>query len=252
MNMHNEGLSFEGLLPSVSGAIEPFINDVMERYEKSLHSIHLVGSALTPDYDEKRSDINTVFLLQDMDLKFVELIAPLGKKYKKKGVAAPLIMTPPYIRSSLDVFPVEFHDMKLIHKTLYGEDLLAGLEVDRKYLRLQCEREIKSKLIWLRQGYISSLGDRRLLTERLSASINGYIPLFRAIVFLLDSAPPLKRHDVITLLQEKTGIETGVFEKVLLLRRQAIRLHGDELKRLFEEYYLGTERINKIIDELPV
>ena len=40
---------------------------------------------------------------------------------------------------------MEFLNFKLVHHTLYGEDLLAGLEIDKKDLRLQCERELKGK-----------------------------------------------------------------------------------------------------------
>ena len=70
-------------------------------------------------------------------------------------------MTPEYIRTSLDVFPVEFLNFKLIHATVFGEDIFESLEINRMDLRRQCERELKVKLVSLRQGYISSLGDGR-------------------------------------------------------------------------------------------
>ncbi len=243
-------VDLEGLNPVVSSRIAPFIEEILQGYGE-LHSFHIVGSALTPDFDERRSDINSVVVLQRMDLGFVEFLAPLGKRYRKRGVAAPLIMTPEYIEGSLDVFPMEFFDFRLIHRTVLGDDILAGLDIRRDHLRLQCEREIKSKLIWLRQGYISSLGDRRLLTERLSDSIVGYIPLFRAVIHLLGKEPPVRRHDVVVDLQEMTGVETGIFERMLLLRRREITLSKDELTASFEQYYAATERIGRIIDELP-
>ncbi|MBE9528795.1 MAG: hypothetical protein IME99_06115, partial [Proteobacteria bacterium] len=115
-----------------------------------------------------------------------------------------------------------------------------------------CEREIKTKLIWLRQGYISSLGDKALISERLSDSIVGYMPLFRAVITLLGEEPPVLRHDVISALQRLTGIETGIFEKMLLLRRGELKLGKEELTASFEQYYKATERTAKIIDELSV
>ena len=237
----------------VTTKIRPFIEEVSgSAHEGNLHSFYIVGSSLTPDFDEKNSHINSVIVLRDMDLGFVEYLAPLGKKYKKKGVAAPLIMTPAYIASSLDVFPVEFHDFRLIHETIFGEDLFVGIEIDAAHLRFQCEREIKTKLIGLRQGYISTLGDKRLLSEGLSDSIPDYMPLFRAILTLLKKDAPIGRLDVIKSLEETTGIETGIFEKLLLLRRKQISLSKEELTRSFEEYYDATEKIAGIIDELTV
>ncbi len=234
----------------VSERIRPFLEEILSGYSDNIHSVHIVGSSLTEDFDHKTSDINTIFVLKAMDLKFVEFIAPLGKKYKKKGIAAPLIMTPEYITRSLDVFPVEFQDFNLIHETVYGEDILKEIEIKKSDLRHQCEREIKSKLIGLRQGYISSLGDRQILTDGFVSSIAGYMPLFRGIIFLTGNEPPVKKHDVITALSETTGVNTGIFFKILDIKKGKIKLSKKELDSIFEEYYTTTEKIGKIIDEL--
>ena len=169
----------------------PFLNEVLTGYREKIHSIHITGSALTADFDPKSSDINSVIVLKTMDLLFLGYLAPLGKKYGKKKVAAPLIMTPGYITTSLDVFPMEFFNIKLLHHTIFGEDLFDDLEINRSDLRHQCERELKVKLIGLRQGYLSSMGDRKILTDNFVNTISGYIPLFRGIILLLGKQPPL-------------------------------------------------------------
>ena len=156
------------------------IDELIAAHPGNLHSIHIVGSAVIPDYNENLSDINSVVVLNTMDLAFLQFLAPLGKKYGKKRIAAPLVMTPEYIRTSLDAFPVEFHDFKLIHKTVYGEDLFKSIELSRQYLRLQCEREIKVKLIGLRQGYLSSLGHREHYESVLVKTFTGSMALLRA------------------------------------------------------------------------
>jgi len=160
-------LTLNKLKPAAVDKIKAFLDEVMYNYGDKIHSIHITGTAITEDFDEKRSDVNSLFVIKEMDLKFLEVLAPLGKKYGKRKVAAPLIMTPEYINSSLDVFPVEFLNFKLIHATIFGEDILEGLALDRMDLRHQCERELKTKLIWLRQGYISSQGDRKMLKRVL-------------------------------------------------------------------------------------
>ncbi|WP_333652232.1 hypothetical protein [Dissulfurispira sp.] len=241
----------EKLNPIVSQRVSPFIDEILKGYgPEHIHSMHIVGSSITPDFDKKTSDINSVIVLNEMDMGFVKFIAPLGKKYSKKGIAAPLIMTPEYIQGSLDVFPIEFLDIKFIHKTVYGDDIFEGIGISNSHLRLQCEREIKTKLIGLRQGYISSLGDKNLLAGRLAQSIIGYMPLFRAIIYLLGKTPPVQKHDVVTALQDMTKVETAIFEKMLLLKRKKITLSRDELDTAFDHYYRATETIGKIIDEL--
>jgi hypothetical protein len=153
-------------------------------YYLDLKEFHIVGSSLTQDFNEKTSDINSIVVLKAMDLKFVEFIAPLGKKYRKKSVAAPLIMTQEYIAGSLDVFPIEFLDLKLIHETVFGEDILKDTEIKTSDLRQQCEQEIKTKLIGLRQGYVSSMGDKH--TYRTFCEFNYRVyAAFQRIIYLM-------------------------------------------------------------------
>jgi hypothetical protein len=242
-------INLERLSPGVAGKIEPFLREILEGHEGNIHSIHVVGSSLTPDYDEKTSDVNSIVVLKMMDLKFVEFLAPLGKRYKKKGIAAPLIMTPDYITGSLDVFPIEFLNFKLIHETVFGENILKDIEIDAADLRHQCEREIKSKLIGLRQGYISSMGDRKILTDGFVQSIAGYMPLFRGIIVLMKKDPPVRRGEVITALSDATGVTTGIFGKVLDIKKGKLKPDREELNTIFEDYYSATEKIGTLIDE---
>lgn len=230
--------------------IKPFLDEVLSRYKDKIHSIHISGSATNDDFDEKVSDVNSIIVLKEMDLQFLELLAPLGKKYSKHKVAAPLIMTPDYIRTSLDVFPLEFLNFKLIHSTVLGEDIFESIEIDRMDLRHQCERELKVKLIWLRQGYLSSMGDRKMLTDGFKNSITGYIPLFRGVISLLGKEPPISQGKVMTSLSEAANINTAVFSKILKARHIKGKLSIEELNTIFEDYYSATEKIGKIVDDI--
>jgi hypothetical protein len=185
-----------------------------------------------------------------MDLKFLELLAPLGKKYRKKSVAAPLIMTSEYITNSLDVFPLEFLNIKILHKTIYGEDLFQGLEINRSDLRLQCERELKVRMIGLRQGYISSAGDSKVLTNMFIDSFSGYIPLFRGLILILGKEPPLRNDDVLKILEEVSGINTSAFRLVSKQKKQKTRLAMEQLNTIFEDYYAAIEKLGDITDDI--
>jgi hypothetical protein len=232
--------------------VRPFFEEILSGYKDRIHSIHVTGSAITDDFNLKRSDVNSIFVLNEMDLKFLELLAPLGKKYGKHKVAAPLIMTPGYIKTSLDVFPVEFLNFRLIHETVYGEDIFKEIEISLNDLRHQCERELKSKLIWLRQGYISSQGDRKILTEGFVSSITGYIPLFRGIIHLLGKEPPVRQKDVVMSLSDATGVNTDVFAKVLSEKDEKVKHSIEELNTIFEDYYAATEELGRIVDEIKI
>ena len=117
-------------------------------------------------------------------------------------------------------------------------------------LRQQCEREIKSKLIGLRQAYISSVGDRRMLTERFVSSMAGFMPLFRGIILLMGKERPIREDHVLSELAASTGVNTAIFRRLQDMKKKKLTLSKDEMNTVFEQYYEETEKIGNIIDEL--
>ncbi len=241
-------MSAGNLDDKIMNVFKSFLDEVLAGYRQPLHSVYITGSALTADFDPGLSDINSVFVLKQMDLQFLSVLAPLGKKHGKKGIAAPLIMTPDYIKRSLDVFPIEFLNLKLLQHKVLGEDIFRDIEIKQTDLRYQCERELKVKLIGLRQAYIRSAGDRKVLSENIIASIPAYIPLFRAIIFLLGKEPPINNSEVLATLHELTKIDTGAFQAVLRHKKERSRLSLQELDSLFRDYYNATEKLGDITD----
>jgi hypothetical protein len=229
---------------------KPFQDEILNRYKDNIHSITITGSAVTEEFMPGKSDVNSVFVLREMDVNFLELLATLGKKYRKKRIAAPLIMTPEYIMNSLDVFPLEFLNIKLLHKTILGEDLFRNLEINRSNLRLQCERELKVRLIGLRQGYISCLGNSKMLMDMFIQSFSGYIPLFKGIILLLGKEPPVANPDVLTVLEEVSGINSSVFKTVLKQKKQKTKLMMEQLNTIFQDYYAAIEKLGDITDDI--
>jgi hypothetical protein len=239
-------LHLDGITSAAASRIRPFFIEILNRYAADIHSIYVTGSALTDDFSEKHSDVNSLIVLNEMTFDFLKFIAPLGRKFGSGGVSAPLLMTHDYIQESLDVFPMEFLDLKMIHKTVYGDDILKNIAVDKAYLRLQCEREIKTRLLGLRQGYISQLGDAGKIARILSRSITGCLPLFRAVVLLKGAEPPAGKTGAINSLSLATGVSGESFIKALSLKDGA----KTDVLSLFEEYYRNLESLSAIINAL--
>jgi hypothetical protein len=216
-----------------------------------LHFMAVVGSVLTPDFNQGRSDINSLIIVQEKNLEFFDFIIKLGRRFRDQSVAPPLVMTEGYVRNSLDVFPIEFFNFQAIHYTLFGEDILQELKIDNNHLRLQCEREIKAKLLWLGQIYLECLGDQQMLAEKLAASITGYIPLFRAILFLVTGKIILDSHTVIHRLQQEIGLSTESFSAIYRMKTDKNKTKAtDELYSCFSCYYEATEMVAHYVDQL--
>lgn len=244
-------MNLERLNPAVRAKAAEFFAELVKITGPHLHSLHLVGSAATPDWVAGRSDINTLLVLREIDLSVLEAIAPLGKRYHGAGIAPPLVMDPGYIDRSLDVFPMEFLELRFIHQTVIGEDLLAGLSIEPGDLRRQCEREVKSRILGLRQAYLRSRGEPRALTEALVLLLTGYQPLARGLLVLLGKEPPRRRAEVFAALAAAAGSEAVVFTEILAVKEGREKPDAGRARALFERAHQATERLGRIVDELP-
>jgi hypothetical protein len=245
-------LRTENLTPSLQAKISPFFQEILEAAAAKIHSLYLVGGVLTEDYREGAAKIDSVIIPRQMDLSFLDVLAPLGRKYGKEGIAAPLIMDSDYLRHSVDVFPLEFLNFKLLHHALYGEDLLAGLEIDPQELRYQCEREIKGKLLWLHRIYVSATGDRKVLAGDIIRHFAGYLPLFRGILYLLGREPALGLKKALEQLSPLTGLETAVFEEIYGFKKNMAQTSPEEISTMFERFYRATEKLAEVVDGLQI
>ena len=245
-------LRTENLDSSLLDKASPFFHEILQNSAPRIHSLYLVGSVLTEDYLEEVSDINSIIVLKEPDFAFLDTLAPLGKKYRRKGLAVPFIMDPVYIQRSVDVFPIEFLSFKLVHHTLYGEDLLAGLEINRQELKCQCERELKGRIIWLQKHYVSSLGDKKALAASLVSHKDGYLPILRGILYLLGQEPPPGLEKVLDLLSESTGIDTRVFAEIHAIKKNLFKPSKEEVSQLFAEAYLATQRLVEVVDGIQI
>jgi hypothetical protein len=242
-------LKLGGLPSQVIDAAGDFFQDLLEGLESDLISMAVVGSAVTKDYLPGRSDINSVVILKDVKVAHLHAIAPLGRKYGKRGVAAPTILTPTYIETSRDVFALEFLNLRMAHKTVYGEDLLSTLEVKPEDLRLQVERNLKTLLIRLRQGFIRSAGDAGILGEGIAAVARDVFPEVRGILHLLQKPVPFVREEDLRSVAEASGIDVKSVTPILL-DREASRLSLEEAESRFATLYGFLQLLSEKADEL--
>jgi hypothetical protein len=245
-------LQTENLSPSLREIIAPFFQEILAAAAATIHSLYLVGGVLTEDYQEGATKIDSVIILKKMDLSFLDILAPLGRQYGQRGIAAPLIMDPGYLQGSVDVFPLEFFNFKLLHQALYGQDLLAALEINRQELRYQCERELKGKLIWLHRIYVSAMGDRKVLAGDIVRRFTGYLPLFRGILYLLGQEAAGGLQKALERLSPATGLETGVFEEIYAVQQNLTQPSPEEISSMFEKFYRATARLAEVVDGLQI
>src|SRR5690606_11223773 len=102
----------------------------------------------------------------------------------------PRLFTRALIADSLDVYPIEFLDISDHHRLLYGDDPFGEVVVDLDRLRLQCERELREKLMRLREGFIECSRAPRKLEALLAESYASFEPIWRGCLHLLGRPVP--------------------------------------------------------------
>lgn len=222
-------------------------------YGEELKSVVLYGSAASGDYSKRYSDFNLFCVVADPTAGAIAKANRLVRTWVRQGNPPPYFFGPKHVERSLDVFPMEFLDMQDRHQVLIGHDPLAGVTVDPKNLRHQCESELKGKLIHLKAFYAANCHRPRRIAQAMVKSFPTFLAAFRAILRLMNFTPPQKTQAVVDLLAEQLSFAPEVFLDVLTIRQGASILpRGDEALSAFERYLTELTTITTFVDTMDV
>jgi hypothetical protein len=226
-------------------------HELEQIYGDELKSVVLYGSAATADYSEKYSDFNVFCVLAHPTAGALAKSNCLVRRWMRKGNPPPHFFGLEHIERSLDVFPIEFLDMQERHQVLLGHDPLAGVTLDARNLRHQCESEMKGKLIHLRSFYAANCNKPRRIAKMMTSSFPMFLAAFRATLRLMDTKPPADARAVVELLAECIGFDPQVFLDLVDIRRGASILpRGEEALAAFERYLTELDAITTFVDRM--
>jgi len=226
--------------------------DYQDIYGKDLVSIILYGSAASGNYIPKKSDINFLIILSEEGITRLEKSFKTVEKWNKRKVSVPLFLTQSYISTSLDSFPIEFLNMQKSHQLVFGEDVLKELVFSKNHLRLQCERELKGKLLQLRQVYLESRGKTRNLKFIIENSLTAFISIFHALLYIKDKDVPAGRRETISLVSQEMEVDEKVFLDLLKVKEGSVKLSAEALHTLFENYIGEARKLAYTVDQLTI
>jgi hypothetical protein len=218
----------------------------------NLESITVVGSSLADDFRPGTSDINTVVVVREDNMRSLNLLASLARPLRKRHVAPPLLVTTSYIERSRDVFGIEFLDFQLTHETILGADPFVSLTFEKRDVRLQCERELKATLVRLRQGYLAAGGDWRLVRDVLIHATKALAPLARAMLWLRDIERPKTMTGSLHKAAEQFKVDLGPVAAAERWRHEKPRLTAPDVERHFEAVFAAVDRLAEIVDGLEL
>ncbi len=225
-------------------------DDYKNVFGDELKSIILYGSAAKGDYLYKKSDINFLIILTEQGINDIKKCLPLIPKWQKRNVSTPLFLTQNYIYSSLDTFPIEFLDINTSYQVIYGEDIIKTIEIEEEDLRYQCERELRGKLLHLREGFLTFAANPQQLNLLISQSLSAFTKIFIALLKLADVNIPLKKTEILNKISEVFELDHTVFQQLLDIRKNNKKLSKQKLHILMEQYILEIGKLTKKVDNL--
>jgi predicted nucleotidyltransferase len=225
--------------------VDALITDYKSAFGDFLHSVVLYGSALSHEYVPGKSDINVLVILTDSSPSVLKKSFNVHKYWLKRGVATPFFMTPHYIKSSLDSYPVEFLNIQCNYKVLYGDDIIKGLAITRENIRLQCERDLKGVMIHLKKEFLRTYGKKNEVIKVLEISLRRLLPLLRAILILHDRKIPSSKSEIISAIEDVFGFGASVLSDVYL-KKSSFQDH----EKCFNEFVKTADMMIQYIDGL--
>jgi predicted nucleotidyltransferase len=230
-------------------AFSEITNDFKKVFGDDLVSIILYGSGAGSNYLPGKSDLNFLIVLSEQGIDNLDRAIDVVSKWKKKNVAIPLFMTKSYINSSLDSYPIEFLNMQKNYIKVFGEDVLKELSFDSGFLRLQCEKELKGKILHLREGFLETEGKDKRIRNLVKISLTAFVSIFKALLYLVEAEIPGDRREVIKSVAEKFEIDADVFLKCADIKEDKGSFSSSETKEIFKAYLMEVRKLSGIVDK---
>lgn len=165
-------------------AAERYTGELVEAVESRLRSVVLHGSVARGEAVKGVSDVNLLVLVDRVDAELLLELAPHARRWLDRERALPLVLTWDEWAAARDSFAIESADMLDARVVLHGDDPLTGASIEQGDLRVQAERELRAKLIHLREGTLAAADRPQELGRLILSALPGVATYLRAALRL--------------------------------------------------------------------
>ena len=229
--------------------ITEFVKRARHVAGSNLESIILYGSATTGEYDPEFSNLNLFCVLRDSSFAELAKFGPVAKWWDKQKQPPPLIMTRGELEHSTDVFTIELLDMKQHHRVLFGEDVLATLQVAMDLHRVQVEYELREKLVLLRRQMVLAAESDKRLWELLLRSAPSFVTLFRHAAIALGQPANDGKRQAVEALSKVMAFDCSSLMQVLDVREHKSERNKIDVRDLASRYLAAIEHVTVAVDK---
>lgn len=215
-----------------------------------LHSVVLYGSAAAGDFVPGASDYDVLIIANRLDFETLRQLSHPILQWTANGNPSPQCFTLPELLASADAFPIEFLDLQQSRKVIFGSDPFSSLVIAQEPLRLQLERELKGKLLLLRQKCLLLLDRPNELRNLLIASATTFLVLSRAALRLFQAEAPRQKVAALRDLAGHLSLDIQPILTLVELRESGPvdRSGNSNIDNLFRNYLATLEKLVAAID----
>lgn len=213
-----------------------------------LKAVLLFGSVARGEAIEGVSDVNVLVLIDRIDPVALRAASGLAREWAAAGNTPPLVFETAEVPKATDAFAIEFSDMIDAHELLFGTDPLGGLTVERRHLRLQAERELRGKLVQLREMLLLTANEPDRIGLLLGKALPSFVTYQRAVLRLVGRGAPSDSAETIRQAADIVGGDPAASFRVLQSRkdRKPLSLAIDD--PVVTGYYALAERTADFVD----
>jgi predicted nucleotidyltransferase len=228
--------------------IEQFLAD-LDRAWPGGYTAVLIGSAARGQYLPGWSDINMLLILPEITPEALRAARQPLQRWRERAEALPLLFDADEWHRSNDAYPLEIVEMQTGYKVLRGHDPVGGMHVRPAYLRTALERELRGKLMRLRQGYALFAPGSEKLTGFLLNSASSVLLLCRGLLVLSGEPVPADPTAIVAAAGRVAGFPPDAVARVIARR-------GDRSWRCTEEevggYLAAVQTAARFVDHFQI
>lgn len=228
--------------------LDNFVEELKNKLGDNLISIIAFGSQA--NVVDAKNNLNLMIVTDFLNAEnLYDISAPI-KKWVDANNPIPVVMSKAEWFSSFDVYAIEYSDIKDNHRIIYGEDLVNYITINKYYLRLQCESELKALLLKYKNNFLLNIKSDREMRKVLNNVIKTLLVIFRAILRLHDREVPYRAVDIIESTADYLTFNKIVLSKLARVKYEKDIYNKQELIFIESEMLKDLQSILKQVDAM--
>ena len=243
-------LTWAGMPEETRHILRAYLADTKKIMGEDVKAIILYGSLARGDFLQGRSNINILMVFLNLTLDILSRCGKLNRRWAKERNLTPLMFEHDELSQFIELFPLEFLDIREKNVVLFGQDPFPELFMENRNLLHECKREIRGNMLRIRQQFVEADGQSEGIHALLPISLTALLPCLRAIYRLLGEPAYGTPDSVLDQLSSTLKISDRTFREVWLMKRGQSSPGKHEAPNLLERYLHALAELAKRIDTL--